>query len=127
MQDLHNYCIENKKTLCTVESCTAGLLSHTFTMYSGASKWYKGGLVVYTNEMKVKLLGIDPERIKKYTAVSREIVDDMCSKGLELFDADICVATSGYIEPGDSAQCYICIIKKGKENAAFEWFFTYKK
>ena len=116
MESFHNYCSKNEETVCTVESCTAGLLANKFTTFSGASKWFKGGLVVYTDEIKSKLLDIDINEIKKNGAVSKFIVDKMCKKGLLKFEVDICIAISGFIEPSKKSGCFIGIAKKSKIN-----------
>lgn len=110
MESFHNYCSNNEKTVCTVESCTAGLLANKFTTFSGASKWFKGGIVVYTDEIKSKLLDININEIKKKGAVTSDIAKRMCRAGKEKFETDICIAVTGYIEPSKDAYCYIAII-----------------
>ena len=110
MESFHNYCSNNKKTVCTVESCTAGLLANKFTTFSGASKWFKGGFVVYTDEIKSKLLDIGINEIRKNGAVTSDMAKKMCRAGKEKFETDICIAVTGYIEPSKDAHCYIAIM-----------------
>ena len=57
-------------TLATAESCTGGLVGATLTAVPGASAWYRGGLVVYSNDLKVRLAGVDPGVLEKEGAVS---------------------------------------------------------
>ncbi|NLB55959.1 MAG: CinA family nicotinamide mononucleotide deamidase-related protein, partial [Lentisphaerae bacterium] len=70
-------------TVVTVESCTGGLLSKKLTDIPGSSSYFLGGWVVYSNELKEKLLGIDPSIIKEFGAVSRETALAMAERGLE--------------------------------------------
>ena len=64
---------DNGKTIGTAESCTGGRLAQTIIAAPGASNYFKGGIVCYTDEVKQNLLNVDPEAIREHTAVS-EIV-----------------------------------------------------
>ena len=63
--------------MSVAESCTGGLISHLITNVPGSSDYFLGGLTVYANEAKVRLLGVRWENLEKYGAVSREIVMEM--------------------------------------------------
>jgi len=116
MLAFHHYCIDNDISVSVVESCTAGLLASNFTTYSGSSKWFKGGLITYTNEIKSKLLSIDIDFIKRHGPVSIPVVNKMVTQGMKIFETDICFGISGYIEPVEKAHCFICVKKKaGRE------------
>jgi len=108
IKEFHNYCIKNKLTVSVVESCTSGKLGDSLTTYPGSSKWFLGGLIVYNDEIKSKLLNIPIELIKKYNAVSTIISYLMAKNGKEILNSDICISITGYIE----SYCYICIIYK---------------
>ena len=106
IKEFHNYCIKNKLTVSVVESCTSGKLGDSLTTYPGSSKWFLGGLIVYNDEIKSKLLNIPLELIKEYNAVSNLISYLMAKNGKEIFNSDICISITGYIE----SYCYVCII-----------------
>jgi nicotinamide-nucleotide amidase len=82
------------------ESCTGGLVAHLMTEVPGASEVLLCGVVTYSNESKVRLLGVKPETIEEHGAVSAATVREMALGGLGLADADYAVATSGIAGPG---------------------------
>jgi nicotinamide-nucleotide amidase len=88
-----------KSTLCTAESCTGGEIAHLITSVSGSSAYFKGTVVAYANEIKSKLLKVPESIIQENGAVSREVVEEMASGALALFDTDFAVATSGIAGP----------------------------
>jgi PncC family amidohydrolase len=67
-------------TLSTAESCTGGLISHYITTLPGASNFFKGAVVSYSEEMKRDILGVSPEILHKYGVVSRETAQEMAEK-----------------------------------------------
>jgi len=86
-------------TVSVAESCTGGNISHFFTSNPGSSAYFKGGIVAYSNEIKSKILGIDPEIIAKRGAVSKEVVEAMAFSANRLFNTDFAIATSGIAGP----------------------------
>ena len=90
---------EKGLTLGSVESFTGGLFAKEITAVSGASKFYKGGLVTYATEEKARLLGISQEDIAKYGVVSKEIALQMAEKGRKVLDVDVCVSFTGNAGP----------------------------
>mgnify|MGYP001459115404 CR=1 FL=1 len=88
----HNY------SLCVAESCTGGMLSSVLTSQSGSSKYFKGGLIVYSNNMKNKLLDIKQDHIEKYGVVSEKIVELMANRARIKCGSDFSIATTGWIE-----------------------------
>ena len=87
------------RRVATAESCTAGLLAARLTERPGSSAYVAGGVVAYANEAKVELLGVDPELIERYGAVSEPVADAMAEGALRRFDADTAVAITGIAGP----------------------------
>ena len=88
------------KTISTAESCTAGKISSILTGTPGASAYFKGGLVAYTNEVKIQMLGVDSEVIDAHTAVCEEVARQMVLGAIKTFGTDYAVASTGFAGPG---------------------------
>lgn len=88
-----------KLKLATAESCTGGLISKRITDVSGSSEVFEGGVVCYSNRFKENVLGVSPETLKKYGAVSRKTAREMVKGVLSLTKADIAVAVTGIAGP----------------------------
>jgi len=86
--------------LATAESCTGGLLAALLTDVPGCSHAFERGFVVYTNEAKAQLLGIELERIEELGAVSKEIAIDMAHGALRRSEADVALSITGFAGPG---------------------------
>ena len=94
---------EKNMTFSAAESCTGGDVARRFTDMPGASAFFKGGVVTYTNEAKAKLLGIDPALIEEKGAVSHEVAKAMAENVRALLGTDIGVGVTGLAGPdGDS-------------------------
>ncbi|MFN5506628.1 MAG: CinA family nicotinamide mononucleotide deamidase-related protein [Flavobacteriia bacterium] len=83
----------------TVESCTAGLLAQHIASISGASTYYQGALLTYSNKLKVKIAKVDPAVIEKHGAVSEEVAKEMAENGRALLGVDYCLSTTGVAGP----------------------------
>ena len=90
----------NHKTLATAESCTAGRVASVITAVPGSSNYYKGGLVCYSDEVKIQLLKVDADVIAEKTPVCEEVVRQMVIGANELFHTEYAVAISGFAGPG---------------------------
>lgn len=90
---------EKGSTVAVAESCTGGNIAHFFTLNPGSSEYFKGGVVAYSNELKVRLLGIDPEMIFEKGAVSKEVVEAMAVGARSVLGTDYAIATSGIAGP----------------------------
>ena len=90
---------QNGMTFAAAESCTGGELAKRFTDIPGASAHFLGGVVTYTNEMKAKLLGIDPVLIASKGAVSYEVAYEMADRIRRLSGADFGVGVTGLAGP----------------------------
>lgn len=89
-----------KLTLSVAESCTGGQVAHLITSVPGSSDYFRAGIVAYANEVKVNDLGVRPETLERYGAVSEATVKEMASRVREKFNTDIGVSTSGIAGPG---------------------------
>jgi len=87
------------KTVATAESCTGGYIAHLITSVPGSSAYYKGSVVAYNNDVKIKLLQVDEAVIRKYGAVSREVVEQMAKHMRLSLHTDYAIATSGIAGP----------------------------
>ena len=91
---------EQGKMLVTAESCTGGYLAHLITSVPGSSNYFKGSIVAYSNEVKMKHLKVSPQTLETYGAVSEQTVAEMVRGAVELLEADVAVAVSGIAGPG---------------------------
>lgn len=90
---------EKGLTLSLAESCTGGKLASLFTAIPGCSRYFKGGVVSYSNDAKKNILGVCFEDIKKYGAVSQTVVEQMVLGARRIFNSDCAIATSGIAGP----------------------------
>ena len=90
---------EKKLTLGTAESCTGGKIASIITSTPGCSAYFSGSIVSYSNKVKEKVLGVNPEDIEKHGAVSREVVEQMALGAIRQLGCDCSVATSGIAGP----------------------------
>ena len=95
---------EHGKTVSAAESCTGGTISALFTGVPGSSEYYLGSVTSYANSVKTGVLGVDPEVIEKYGAVSSECVAQMAEGVRRLTGSDFSVATSGIAGPGGGSE-----------------------
>lgn len=96
---------EKGATLAVAESCTGGKIAGTFTAMAGASEYFKCGVVAYANQAKEELLGVNPETIKTYGAVSKQVAEQMAEGVRRVGDSDYAIATTGIAGPtGGSAE-----------------------
>ncbi|WP_179335282.1 competence/damage-inducible protein A [Winogradskyella costae] len=95
---------EMGKTLAVAESCTGGRIAKSFTENAGASAYFKGSVVTYASESKVKILNVSENDIKKYSVVSKQVAESMAKNVRTLFGSDYAISTTGNAGPskGDS-------------------------
>ena len=99
-EELGSMLSANGQTIAVAESCTGGLLGHTITNVPGSSLYYLGGIVAYSDTIKMEFLEVSISTIKKYGAVSEKTALIMASSVMELFDADIGIVITGIMGPG---------------------------
>ena len=86
-------------TLATAESCTAGNVAAIITAVPGSSRFYKGGIIAYANEVKRELLHVNAETLDAFGAVSEETVKEMVNGAMQTLNTDYAIATSGIAGP----------------------------
>jgi nicotinamide-nucleotide amidase len=86
--------------LVAAESCTGGLIAATCTSIAGSSDWFERGLVTYSNESKIELLGVDAALVARHGAVSEAVVRAMVDGALARSRADLAIAVTGIAGPG---------------------------
>ncbi|MDX6652475.1 MAG: nicotinamide-nucleotide amidase [Solirubrobacterales bacterium] len=112
------------RRLAIAESCSAGLLAARLTRLPGASEYFAGGVVSYSNEAKVELLGVPAELIERHGAVSPEVAEAMADGALERFGADVACSVTGVAGPGggseDKPVGYVCFCAKTSDGRSLE-------
>jgi len=98
-QEVGNLLRQKGLTLGAVESATGGLISHLITNVSGSSDYYKGSITAYSNEIKIKVVGVKADTINKYGAVSHQVAEEMAEGGRRVLASDICLADTGIAGP----------------------------
>ena len=91
---------EKRAFLAVAESCTGGLVAKRITDIAGSSNWFERGLVVYSNPSKQDLLGVAPDLLQQFGAVSRECVEAMARGLLVMTPAHWALAITGIAGPG---------------------------
>jgi PncC family amidohydrolase len=86
-------------TLAIAESCTGGLTSSTITDTPGSSKWFRGAVIAYSNDVKVKLLGVPKGTLEKHGAVSKECAILMAKGVRKRLKSSYAIATTGIAGP----------------------------
>jgi nicotinamide-nucleotide amidase len=115
-----------QETLSVAESCTGGHLSELITSIPGCSRYYNGSVTSYSNEVKINVLGVDPEIIAKFGAVSQECAEAMAKGVAKLMDTDYSIATTGIAGPdGGSAEkpvgtCWIAAVHRSRTTGEVE-------
>lgn len=91
-------------TVSAAESCTGGTISQLLTSVPGASEYYLGSVTSYANSVKENVLGVNPDTIEKYGAVSSECVAEMAEGVRKITGSTFSVATSGIAGPGGGSE-----------------------
>ena len=99
-REINHILYEQQKTLATAESCTGGAVAQAIISAPGASMYFKGGVVAYTNEVKINLLNVPAKVIEEKTAVSEEVAVAMVKGVIEACRTDYAVAVTGTAGPG---------------------------
>ena len=117
--------------ICCAESCTGGMIAAAITDIAGSSAVFSRGFVTYSNQAKMNMLGVKPETLTLYGAVSGQTVSEMASGAITASEdeADFAVAVSGIAGPdGGTVEkpvglVYICVLKKGEVGQVTRYVF----
>ena len=123
---------EKGLTLGSVESMTGGLFSAKFTEIPGSSAVFKGGIVTYSSEEKINIVGVKKETIDKFGVVSSEVAKEMAELGRKLLNVDVCVSVTGNAGPtcepgGKPAGCFYIGVSTKDGTVAEEYFLPQKR
>lgn len=126
---LHDLLKEENQTISFAESITGGMLASLFISLPGSSEFIKESYVTYSDEAKVKVLGVSEDMIKKYGVVSKEVAMEMALGLSRISNADICVSTTGIAGPTGQSKDHplgevIFGIKTPKKLTAARFVFT---
>jgi PncC family amidohydrolase len=128
VERLQELCLLLELTVATAESCTGGLVASAITDVSGSSGYFRGGVVAYSNEAKIGLLGVPAELLEAHGAVSAQVARAMALGVRGRLSADLAVAVTGVAGPGgDSASkpvglTYVAVADAaGAEVRRFAW------
>ena len=105
-QKLHDLCLAKNISIATAESCTGGLLASRITSVSGASSFFKGGVIAYQNDVKINLLGVSELIINKKTEVSSQVAEEMANGVRKKLLVDFSIATTGYAGPKGGSELH---------------------
>jgi nicotinamide-nucleotide amidase len=95
---------EREKTVSTAESCTGGRIAEAIIAVPGASKYFKGGIICYVNEVKERLLGVSHELLEEKTAVCEEVAIAMVKGACLTLQTDYAIAATGIAGPGGGSK-----------------------
>ena len=90
---------EMEKTVGTAESCTGGRIAEAIISVPGASKYFKGGVISYVDEIKESLLGVSPEVLAEKTAVCAEVACQMVVGACRTLNTDYAISATGFAGP----------------------------
>ena len=91
-------------SIATAESCTAGLLAATLTAVAGSSRWFRGGLVVYSDDLKVSLADVGAETLEAHGSVSEEVARSLAQGARRRCGADYGIGITGIAGPGGATE-----------------------
>ena len=95
---------ERAMTLAVAESCTGGLMAARLTDRAGSSAFFSGGIVAYSNEAKIALVGVEAALIERVGAVSTEVAEALADGAIERFNADLGIGITGIAGPGGGTE-----------------------
>ena len=90
---------EQEKSVSTAESCTGGRIAEAIISVPGASKYFKGGIISYVNEVKENLLGVSHQTLEEQTAVCEEVAIQMVVGACKALNTDYAISATGVAGP----------------------------
>ncbi len=94
----------NSLTLAIAESCTGGFVSNLITNVAGSSSYFKGGIIAYSNEIKINILGVESKTIERFGAVSRKTAEEMAIGIKKVCKADLGLSITGIAGPDGGSE-----------------------
>jgi nicotinamide-nucleotide amidase len=119
-ETVHQLFINKGWTLATAESCTGGAIATRLTTLSGASQYYKGSVVCYSNESKLDLLGVSPQALQQEGAVSEQVAGQMAEGIVKAMKSDFGIAVTGVAGPTGGTvhkpvgTVYVAVVRRGE-------------
>ena len=104
IEKIANHLIAGKQFIAVAESCTGGLLASTLISKSGASGWFKGGIVCYSNEIKQRFLKVEDGILDQFGAVSHEVSKALVLGVVHLMKVEAGIAITGIAGPEGGSQ-----------------------
>ena len=104
LRKLSQLALSRSVSIATAESCTGGGIAKALTELPGSSNWFEAGLVTYSNQAKMMLLGVKDETLELHGAVSEAVVREMVAGALRQTGADLAVAVSGIAGPDGGSE-----------------------
>ncbi len=98
-QELVTYLKERDLHICTAESCTGGLVAAELVDVPGASGVFEEGYITYSDRIKVKVLGVSPDTIRRFSVVSGPVAEEMAAGAADKSGVDAAVSVTGYAGP----------------------------
>lgn len=98
-REISQFIWEKGKTLGTAESCTGGRIAEAIILMPGASNYFKGGIISYTNEIKENILGVSHEVLEEKTAVCEEVAVAMVKGAIKTLNVDYAISATGVAGP----------------------------
>ncbi len=95
---------EKERSVSTAESCTGGRIAEAIIAVPGASKYFKGGIICYVNEVKENLLGVSHRLLEEKTAVCEEVAVAMVEGACKTLNTDYAIAATGLAGPGGGSR-----------------------
>lgn len=99
-REIQQYLYESDLTVGSAESCTGGRIAEAIIAVPGASNYFKGGVISYTNEIKERLLGVDHRLLEEQTAVCEDVAKAMVKGAIKALGVDFAIASTGTAGPG---------------------------
>ncbi|RJR21197.1 MAG: CinA family protein [Nitrospiraceae bacterium] len=96
---VHELFKDRKLTLSVAESCTGGLICHYITSLPGASAFFRGGIVSYSDDIKKNIIGVTPETIERFGVVSAETACEMAERVRLISSTDFSLSATGNLGP----------------------------
>lgn len=99
-REIQQYLYESGLTLGTAESCTGGRIAEAIISVPGASAYFKGGIISYTNDVKENVLDVDSQLLEEKTAVCEDVAIAMVKGAIKTLNVDFAISTTGVAGPG---------------------------